>query len=157
MAAKGKSRAGEDEMIIRKMTPKDLEPLYGLLSDSRAMEHIEPVYSFEKTEAFLSSAGLSEPPLIYAVDEGGCFVGYVIYHDYDKDSVEIGWVLCPDYWGKGYASKLTARMVKMAKLAGKKVVIECSPEQLATKHIAEKFGFRYVGNIDALDVYRLGE
>ena len=142
-------------MIIRRMTPEDFAPLYELLSDPQVMKYIEPPYSKEKTEQFLSCAGLSDPPLVYAVDELASFIGYVIYHDYDKHSVEIGWVLYPQYWGRGYACKLTEMMIEKAFSADKQVVIECLPEQKATEHLAKKLGFDYVGKIDDLDVFRL--
>ena len=52
-------------------------------------------------------------------------LGYVIYHAYDPDSMELGWVLSRDCWGKGYASQLTDRLVELAHRAGKTAVIEC--------------------------------
>ena len=137
------------------MTKRDLEPLYDLLSDSRVMHFLEPTYTREKTEEFLIHAGLSNPPLIYSVDEDGQFIGYVIYHDYDKHSVEIGWVLYPNYWGKGYACKLTEMMIEKAFSSDKEVVIECVPEQTATKHLAIKFGFDCVGKNGDLEVFKL--
>jgi RimJ/RimL family protein N-acetyltransferase len=142
-------------MIIRRMTTEDYAPLYELLSDPRVMKYIEPPYSMEKTEQFLSRAGLSDPPLVYAVDEDDSFIGYVIYHDYDKHSVEIGWVLYPNYWGKGYACKLTEMMIEKAFSSDKEVVIECVPEQTATKHLAIKFGFDCVGKNGDLEVFKL--
>ena len=65
-------------ITIRKMQPGDADALYRLLSDPE---------------------GLTEPPLVYAAEASGDFIGYVIYHAYDADSVEIGWVLLPEYWG----------------------------------------------------------
>ena len=41
------------------MKIEDLEPLYGLLSDSQVMRYIESPYTMEKTERFLLNAGLS--------------------------------------------------------------------------------------------------
>jgi len=42
---------------------------------------------------------LALSPLIYAVETANRdFVGYVIYHDYDKESKEIGWVLRRAFW-----------------------------------------------------------
>lgn len=140
--------------IIRLMTKDDLDPLYHLLSDSRVMRFLEPPYTKEKTEEFLMHAGLSDPPLIYAVALDDQFIGYVICHDYDEDSMEIGWVLHPDHWGKGYATQLTECMKEKAFSSGKQVVIECSPDQEVTKHIASKTGFAYEGFIDGLDVFR---
>ena len=53
------------------------------------------------------------------------------------------------------ARQLTDRLVELAHRAGKTAVIECVPEQTATRHIAEKEGFAYVGRTDGLEVYRL--
>ncbi len=143
------------EIKIRKMTIHDAEPLYGLLSDPKVMEYLEPPYSKEQTEQFLIKAGLSERPLIYAVEKDESFIGYVIYHDYDEESLEIGWVLHPSCWGRGIATILTTQMIEEAECSGKHAVIECVPEQKITGRIAEKFGFQNIGMNEGLIVYRL--
>lgn len=94
-------------IIIRRMKSSDADALYRLLSDPEVMRYLEPLYDRAQTEAFLHRAGLSEPPLVYAAEGNGRFIGYVIYHPYDEESIEIGWVLFPAYWGRGYASALT--------------------------------------------------
>ena len=142
-------------LLIRKMKPADLDPLYQLLSDPSVMRFLEKPYSKEQTEQFLIRAGLGETPLIYAAEKDGEFIGYVIYHDYDPDSIEIGWVLNPLYWGKGYASELTEQMIEKAKGSGKHLIIECAPEQRITEHIALKYGFEYLGITEELEVFRL--
>lgn len=141
---------------IRRFEKSDLQSLYELLSDEEVMRYIEPPFTLEKTRGFLENAGLTDDPLIYAVeDEYGIFIGYVIYHDYGNDSKEIGWLLSKQFWGKGFAQALTEILVQKTKADGKSAVIECSPEQEATKHIAEKLEFRYAGLIDGCDVYIL--
>ena len=142
-------------ITIRNMRPGDAEALYRLLSDPEVMRYLEPPYDRVQAEAFLHHAGLSEPPLVYAVEENGSFIGYVIYHAYDVESVEIGWVLLPEYWGRGYASALTDRLIDRARQAQKSVVLECAPAQAATRRIALKKGFRACGICDGLTVYRL--
>ena len=141
-------------MLIRRMKESDLMPLYRLLSDEEVMEHIEPVLDLERTRAFLESAGLGEKPLIWAVEDGGVFIGYVIYHDYDETSREIGWVLCPEHWGKGAATKLTEKLMQRAFADGKGAMIECAPAQEVTKHIALKLGFKCIGQSDGCEVFR---
>ena len=136
------------------MRESDIDLLYRLLSDAKVMKYIEPPFTKEKTDVFLKNTGIIEQPLIYAVEKEGCFIGYVIYHDYDEDSMEIGWVLSPVYWGNGYASSLTEQLIDKAISAGKQMVIECAPEQTASKKIALKFGFEYEGCFNGLDVYR---
>lgn len=142
-------------ITIRNMRPGDADALYRLLSDPEVMRYLEPPYDRVQAEAFLHHAGLSEPPLVYAVEENGSFIGYVIYHAYDAESVEIGWVLLPEYWGRGYASALTERLIDRARQAQKSVVLECAPAQAATRQIALKKGFRACGICDGLTVYRL--
>lgn len=141
-------------MLISRMKKSDLMPLYRLLSDEKVMEHIEPVFDLEKTAAFLENAGLCEVPLIWAVEDGGVFIGYVICHDYDETSREIGWVLCPEHWGKGIATKLTEKLMQRAFADGKDAVIECAPAQEITKHIALKLGFKCIGQRDGCEVFR---
>ena len=142
-------------ITIRKMQPGDADELYRLLSDPVVMRYLELPYDRARTEVFLRRAGLAAQPLVYAAEEGGSFIGYVIYHAYDEDSVEIGWVLLPEYWGRGYASALTDRLIDRARQERKSVVIECAPAQEATKRIASKKGFRDCGICDGLALYRL--
>lgn len=141
-------------MLIRKMRESDLMPLYRLLSDEKVMEHIEPVFDLEKTEAFLESAGLCDEPLIWAVENDGAFIGYVIYHDYDETSREIGWVLFPEHWGRGIATELTRELMERAFADGKDAVIECAPAQEVTEHIARKLGFKHIGQREGCEVFR---
>ena len=143
------------DITIRRMQPGDADALYRLLSDPEVMRYLEPPFDRAQTEDFLRRAGLAEPPLVYAAEENGGFIGYVIYHAYDAESVEIGWVLLPDYWGRGYASALTDRLIDRARQEQKSVVIECAPAQEATMRIAIKKGFRACGTCDGLAVYRL--
>lgn len=143
-------------MIIRNFTKSDLMNLYGTLSDPDVMKYIEPPYSLEETKVFLEDVALAEHPLIYAAeDDNGNYIGYVIYHDYDEDSKEIGWLLNKQEWGKGYASALTSLLIEKAKQSKKDAVIECDVEQNVTKHIAEKYGFVYEGIDDGCCVFRL--
>ena len=142
-------------LTIRRLRPDDAGALYRLLSDPKVMRHLEPPFDRARSDAFLREAGLCEPPLIYAALEGARLIGSVMYHPYDEESYELGWVLFPEYWGRGYASELTDRLISWARKAQKGVVIECVPEQAATVHLAAQKGFRMEGITDGLAVYQL--
>lgn len=145
----------KDEIIIRQFQLSDLDELYNVLSDPEVMRYLEPPYSLEQTRNFLVNAGLCENPLVFAAEKGEQFIGYVIFHEYDADSYELGWVLNKKYWGKGYASIITKIIIAKANQMKKNLVIECIPEQEKTKHLALANGFTYIGTIDDLDVFKL--
>ncbi len=122
---------------IRPFQPSDLEELYELVSDEAVMKYIELPYSREQAAGLLEQALRGDPPFGYAVDDSrGNFMGYVIYHPYDKDSWELGWLLRADEWHKGYGDELTKVLVSDARGRTRRLVIECSPEQGATRAIA---------------------
>ena len=79
----------------------------------------------------------------------------MILHGYDEHSMEAGWVLLPEFRGRGYASALTDLLIAEAERKEKDLVIECNPDQTATKHIAAKKGFTYRGCDGGLEIYRL--
>lgn len=141
---------------LRTMRCGDLKELYALLSDAEVMRWLEPPFTREQAEQFLQQAGLSNPPLIYAAENAeGEFLGYAIYHDYDDHSRELGWVLRQSAWRKGYAGEMTALLTVLARREGKDAVIECTPEQTVSAHIARRHGFSYEGRADGCDSYRL--
>lgn len=143
-------------LTIRKFRGSDIQNLYLLISDTDVMRYLEAPYSFEEAETFMKRAALPEPPLIYAVDDrNGRFIGYVIYHPYDESSFEIGWVLHRKEWHKGYAQELTEAMIEDASRKKKNLIIECVPEQTATRRIAANNGFHFVKRMGHCEVYQL--
>ena len=139
---------------IRRFRETDLDDLYALLSDPEVMRHLEPPFTRVQAAAFLKTQGLAEEPRILAVEDAGeHFVGYVICHAYDETGMEIGWVLGRDFWHRGIADELTEQLVRMAASAGKDAVIECVPEQAASRRIAQKHGFQRQPDRDGLAVY----
>lgn len=145
-----------ERLVIRKFKKSDVDNLYKLLSDEDIMRYMEPPYSRERVISFLDAAGLCDPPLILAVEDfQNNFVGYVIYHPYEKDSYEIGWVLQKEHWHKGYAKELTKALMEDAKQKTKFLILECHPQQTATQKIALQNHFLYRGQEDGCDIYRL--
>ena len=144
-----------ERLKIRKFTNNDLTELYNLLSDEDVMKFIEPPFSWEKTANFLNSVALINPPLIYAVEDfSQKFIGYVIFHEYDNDSFELGWILNKRYWGKGYANELTKAFINRSLEIGKNLIIECDPNQENTKRIAMKNDFEFLGENDGCSIFK---
>ena len=142
---------------IRALTAQDVEALHAVLSDAEVMRHIEAPFTRQQTAAFIRRVNAAEPALAYAVvwKETGTVIGQLIYHPYDSESWELGWVLHRDFWRRGIADELTAAVIADAeKRRIPALVIECVPDQRVTRHIAEKHGFQNLGEENGLVVYR---
>lgn len=136
-------RVETDRLFVRRLTENDVEALCAVLSDPEVMRYIEPPFSLEQTQAFIRNAGLCDPPLVWAVvwkqtDE---LIGQLIWHSWEESSMELGWILRRDFWGRGIAKELTAAMLSRT---NQDIIIECSPAQTATRRIADAFGFHAV-------------
>lgn len=142
---------------IRQLNAQDTEELHAVLSDAAVMRYIEAPFSRRQTAAFIKRVNTAVPPLAYAVvwKETDTVIGQLIYHPYDSKSWELGWILRRSYWHRGIADELTAAAIADAKQRGiPALVIECVPDQLATRHIAEKHGFCYAGEENGLALLR---
>jgi [ribosomal protein S5]-alanine N-acetyltransferase len=72
-----------------------------------------------------------------------------------ENQYEIGYMLLPEYWGRGFASEMTETMINLArekKLTGELIGI-VDPENPASIRVLTKFGFELyeTGQIDGLE------
>ena len=77
------------------------------------------------------------------------------------DEAEIGYVILPDFWGKGFGSEISMKLVELSKSLQeiKSLIAIIDPENHASKKILVKCGFllEKEGLIDGLpgEIYRL--
>ena len=145
--------------LIRPLSLDDAGALHLCLSDPEVMHFIEAPFDLPKTRAFIRDAGLATPPLVHALvwKATGDVIGHVIFHPYPggKDW-EMGWVIRRNCWGRGIASEVSLALMDFARQKGiPGLILECVPEQNATRHIAEKLGFQPIGEEDGCTVFRL--
>ena len=140
---------------MRTYRETDTEALYQILSDAETMRYIELPYSLEQTKAFLQEQMRLRK--VYALtDMEDKLLGQIIFHPYDTESYEIGWILSREYWNRGIATEVTGALIEHATPKGiRSFVIECHPDQKATMHIARKFCFSDQGVQDGLRRYSL--
>ena len=142
---------------IRNFRAEDARDLQKVLGDSAVMRYIEPPFSLEQTVAFLQGNGLDTPHRIYALaDRNDRVMGQIIFHTYEDDTWEIGWILGRSCWGQGIATAVTLALAERCRgMDVKRCVIECDPAQSVTRHIAEKCGFSRMEDRDGLICYSL--
>jgi len=144
-----------DGFLVRTMVPEDEDDLLGILSDPETMRCIEPPMDRSAVRGFMEACAFSDPPRVYALaDETGRLVGQVIFHPWDDDAWEIGWILSGSVRGQGLAERVTEALIGYGRSRGiRSFILEADPEQTVTRHIAEKLGFADQGILDGLAVF----
>ena len=145
-----------NRLTIRPFTMEDTDALFSILSDPEVMRFIEPPYTRQQTAAFITDQLRAEVPQAYALTDRatGNLLGQIIWHPYDSEAYELGWILARAHWGKGYAAEITQALLGVAWSELKDVVIQCTPEQTAAAGIALKNSFFFLGVENGLQVYR---
>lgn len=134
--------------IIRDYLQSDLKSLQEITGDPDLMKEMDHPYTMEETEEFLRRYGLNDPPYVYALEDAETkkLAGHIIFHPYDEDSYEAGWIIHPSYQGRRLAQKCTEQLIKEGMRNGiRRFVMECTAVNLTSRHVIEKCGFEYSG------------
>lgn len=77
--------------------------------------------------------------------DSGLYVGLGKIVPFEDGFTEIGYALLPEFWGKGYASEITCRLVAYAREAGtvESLVALVAPENGASIKVLTKQQFRF--------------
>lgn len=67
---------------------------------------------------------------------------------YDERTYEIGFHLRPEFWGQGYAAEAANAVIDYAfnTLNAERLFAGHNPNNLASKRVLEKLGFKYIGD-----------
>ncbi|EGV10017.1 acetyltransferase, GNAT family [Parvimonas sp. oral taxon 393 str. F0440] len=142
---------------IRQFKQSDVDDLYLILSNPKVMEYIETPFTLEDTKDFFNKNALSYPLRVFALEykENKKLIGHIIFHKYNKDSYEIGFILNSNYWGQGIADEIAKSLIDYAKNKNiHSLIIECDKRQLATQKIATNNDFKLISSEDLL-IYEL--
>ena len=150
--------------VIRPFIEDDLEGFYRCMSDEIATEYLlfaDDQKTFEGTKQLLEMTidNYDNDEQIYALTVAdrltGEFIGSVGFGpDFGADpgfcgSVQMFWSILPEYWGKGYATEASKRLLEYAfeELGIKKIIAYSHPQNIASKKIALKIGMKEEGTV----------
>lgn len=136
------------------LSPRDADDMYALGSLPEVMRYTSmPPQTREESDAFLERwlAGMREGSIAswIARERGGDFVGHASVFGIDAKNHcgEIGYVLMPQAWGKGYGSEVVATLIRYGfhyrKLA--RLNADVDPANRASIRVLEKHGFSREG------------
>ena len=146
-------------LLLREHRPEDLAALHAMLSDPATTWHIPDMYHRDstETEAYLHSVMRDDEAshrlrfnLIVQEKDSGAAVGSVGLHVIDggDDGAHygLGYFVRRDLWNRGYATEAVAAALAFI-FSGDacRVTASCLAENLASRRVLEKCGFRQEG------------
>jgi RimJ/RimL family protein N-acetyltransferase len=141
-----------DRLLLRELTPEDVDDLLEVLGDPEAMRYYPRAKSREETAAWIEwSLGLYPQGLglhgvvLAATGEliGDCGL---TYQDVEgTQEVEIGYHVKPSHWGRGYATEaaLAWRDYGRDVLGLDRLVAIVAPDNLPSQAVATKMGMSF--------------
>ena len=154
-------------LVLEPLDDSRLEEYVALTSDPEVMRWWAPGGAFTRGEAErnfaaslaqLRELGFGRRRIVLA--ETGAGVGFTETKPW-RDEIELGWMLTPSAWGRGYATEAgrAIRDEAFERLRLESVIAVHHPANLASRRIIEKLGLtfeREIGTDDwPLPLYRL--
>jgi RimJ/RimL family protein N-acetyltransferase len=144
-----------ERLFLRRFTPGDRELLYRLHSDEEVMRHAGGVLDREQSGKNLRERMLDyyerHPGLgVWATHErasGTCIGLHLLNNIQGETHIQVGYLLFPAFWGKGYATEMCVRVLRygFATLALPGIVAITSLSNVASQRVLVKAGLRRNG------------
>ena len=138
-------------LILRPLVPGDAEALQALSDEpaiAAAIPFIARPFTLAAARALIGKNGGGQDCFLGLWQRSGeALVGVVGLHLRGARDLEIGYWIGSGFRGQGYASEAGAAALERveALLPRRRVIAECRPENLASRRVLEKLGFRPTG------------
>jgi len=139
-----------ERLIFSHYTESDFDDYYRLVSNADVMKMVtgRPHLEQEARERLAKMLKINQEfPKIghYKVTLrfDGDFVGHSKLMMTERNEAELGYLLMPEHWGKGFGSEIAKTLVNLAKQMDEiqNVIAIIDPENVASKKILERQGF----------------
>ena len=144
-------------MKLREFMESDW-PRLAMLATSNEVNKTYMLPDFESEEKArplldrLMAMSKDDKRYVRAMEENGEFVGFCNDVERDGDSVEIGYAMCPDVWGRGYCTAaLKLAIADLFEQGFDQVVAGAFVENPASLRVMEKAGMTPIDKVDEID------
>lgn len=144
-------------MELNILTPAQEECLLDILTDPRCGEtYMLPEYSCREEAVPLARRlmALSEDPnrFVRGIYRDGALVGFLNDVEIREDTLELGYVVHPDFWGRGCATKgLKLAIGELFALGFREVLAGAFQENAASLRVMEKAGMVPLSRKDTVE------
>ncbi len=150
--------------VLRQLTLEDAEEILFLRTDERVLEYIdiEKAETLEDAKRFIEKINSGEEGwFFWGITEKNSpkVIGTICLWNIEaaESKADIGFVLHPDYWGKGIMQEVIPAVINFGfqKMKLKCIIGEAMPKNIKSIKLMEKFGFRYKKESNEYSVYLL--
>lgn len=133
---------------LRRIQSTDFDNIRRLESDEHVMRYtsVERALSDEETrermKRWMEKKGEGEFGTWVAETHDGHFVGWFMLKPNDDRSLELGFMILQELWGKGLTPEIAKRLMEHA--GSRKVTARVHPENKSSFKVLDKLGFRVV-------------
>lgn len=137
-------------LLLRRARASDLDDLHAVLSDPRAMRHWStgPHPDLDTTRRWLEAMMASSPEQSedFVIELEGSVVGKAGFFRLP----ELGFILHPDLWGRGYAFEAASAVVAhvLATRALDELTADVDPNNMASRRLLQRLGFVETGRAE---------
>jgi RimJ/RimL family protein N-acetyltransferase len=140
-----------ERLLLRQWREEDAEPLAEIHAHPEYLAHMRPLDVERTRELILRFAceWRHEGFSLWAAEELGSGrlvgrIGLVRHHDWSEapDPVEVGWVLHPDWWGRGLATEAGRAAIDCWResLADPQLISITRPDNARSRAVMERLG-----------------
>ena len=145
-----------ENLILRPFKDDDVDDYFGVLDSPEVRRWLHIPESLDRSDAWQQMAWFVGQWELrgtghWALEEkkSGQFVGRAGLHRperHDWPGVEVGWLLHPDYWGRGYATEAGGAAVRYGfeDLQVDKLFSCILPENHRSQAVAKRLGFEFL-------------
>lgn len=153
-----------NRFLLKHLTQDDAEEILFLRSDERVLEHIdiEKAVTLEDAKHFIEKISSGDDGWVFwGITEKNStkVIGTICLWNIEaaESKADIGFVLHPDYWGKGVMQEVVPAVINVGfqKMQLKCIIGEAMPKNIKSIKLMEKLGFRYKEESDEYSVYFL--
>jgi len=155
---------------LRRFTEADVDDIWPVVSNPDFPKMMSWAAHSDRSETlgFVQAVNKSfeqNTGVVWAIEHGQRVIGSIgleaivfALRATRMDRAELGFWLAPEHWNKGLMTEASEAVMRCAfhTIGLHKVTVGCISENVASRRVIEKLGFRYVGRLED-DVWRDGK
>lgn len=143
-------------LLLRKVTAEDSQDMFQYASNEEVAKYVtwDAHKTLKDTESFITfvlNQYKAHKVAPWAIEEkaSGKFIGTIDYVWWkpEHNSAEIGYVISPDYWGKGITTEAAKAIIQFGfeHMDLVRIQARCLVENIGSQRVMEKAGMSYEG------------